>query len=125
MENFLNQLKQRQIFKVAIIYVVSAWPLMGVADIVVTALGLPESVITILLQVFLIGLPISLIFAWLINFSSEGLVRVDPSSDEQGELGSTYKEAILVGFRTTVWDCILLTVSSSLQGGWRLWGDIV
>jgi hypothetical protein len=79
-ENVLNQLKQRQIFKVVPIYVVSAWPLIQIADIAVPALGLPDAVILLLFKAFVNGFPISLIFAWLINFTSIGLVRAEPNS---------------------------------------------
>jgi len=75
MEAVLTQLKQRQVFKVATIYAVSAWPLIQVADLAVPALGLPDSVMTLLLQIFLVGFPITLIFAWLFNFTATGIVR--------------------------------------------------
>jgi TolB-like protein/Tfp pilus assembly protein PilF len=74
---FIEQLKQRQIFKVATIYAVSAWPLIQIADLSVPALGLPDSVMTLLLQVFVAGFPISLIFAWLYNFTAHGIVRAN------------------------------------------------
>ena len=76
MDSFLDQLRHRQVFKVATIYAVSAWPLIQIADLAVPALGLPDSVMTILLQVFLVGFPVSLIFAWLFNFTAKGIVRV-------------------------------------------------
>ena len=76
MDNFLAQLRHRQVFKVATIYAVSAWPLIQIADLAVPALGLPDSVMTVLLQVFLVGFPVSLIFSWLYNFTSKGIVRV-------------------------------------------------
>ncbi len=75
MDSFLAQLRQRQVFQVATIYAVSAWPLIQIADLAVPALGLPDSVMTLLLQVFLVGFPISLIFAWLYNFTAKGIVR--------------------------------------------------
>jgi TolB-like protein/Flp pilus assembly protein TadD len=76
LDSFLAQLRHRQVFKVATIYAVSAWPLIQIADLAVPALGLPDSVMTTLLQVFLVGFPISLIFAWLYNFTAKGIVRV-------------------------------------------------
>ena len=82
MDTFLAQLRQRQVFKVATIYAVSAWPLIQIADLAVPALGLPDSVMTILLQVFLVGFPVSLIFAWLYNFTSKGIVRVNSEGEE-------------------------------------------
>jgi len=86
---FFSQLRQRQVFKVATIYVVSAWPLIQVADILVAAMGLPDTVVPMLFKVFVIGFPISLIFAWLINFTSKGLVRAD--QDKTGPEDSFYK----------------------------------
>jgi len=73
LEHFVAQLKQRQIFKVATIYAVSTWPLIQIADLAVPALGLPDSVMTLLLKVFVIGFPISLVFAWLFNFTTDGI----------------------------------------------------
>lgn len=84
MENILYQLRQRQIFKVATIYAVSAWPLVQIADLAVPALGLPDSVMTLLLQVFVAGFPITLVFAWLFNFTPEGIVRA--SSESQSDV---------------------------------------
>jgi len=73
LEGFVAQLKQRQVFKVATIYAVSTWPLIQIADLAVPALGLPDSVMTLLLKVFVIGFPISLVFAWLFNFTTNGI----------------------------------------------------
>jgi TolB-like protein/Tfp pilus assembly protein PilF len=89
----IEQLKQRQIFKVATIYAVSAWPLIQIADLSVPALGLPDSVMTLLLQVFVAGFPISLMFAWLFNFTAHGIVRANsvdsPDSDPQANVHTT------------------------------------
>ena len=80
MDSFLAQLKQRQIFKVATIYAVSAWPLIQIADLAVPSLGLPDSVMTLLLKIFIIGFPISLLFAWLFNFTAQGIVRINENN---------------------------------------------
>jgi len=83
LDNLLEKLRQRQIFKVATIYAVSAWPLIQIADLAVPALGLPDSVMTMLLQIFLFGFPVSLIFAWLFNFTPRGIVRVNDEPNEK------------------------------------------
>ncbi|MFT4941754.1 MAG: TolB-like protein/Flp pilus assembly protein TadD [Paraglaciecola sp.] len=96
MENILHQLQQRQIFKVATIYAVSAWPLVQIADLSVPALGLPDSVMTMLLQVFVAGFPITLIFAWLFNFTPDGIVRASSDSHLQGEQPINLKATVAV-----------------------------
>jgi TolB-like protein/Tfp pilus assembly protein PilF len=80
LESFLTQLKQRQVFKVATIYAVSTWPLIQIADLAVPALGLPDNVMTLLLKVFVIGFPIILVFAWLFNFTTDGIVFASKTS---------------------------------------------
>ncbi|SFD11407.1 tetratricopeptide repeat protein [Pseudoalteromonas denitrificans] len=74
MKSLTEQLKQRQVFKVATIYAVSAWPLIQIADLSVPALGLPDSFMTLLLIIFISGFPVSLVFAWLFNFTESGIV---------------------------------------------------
>ena len=96
MENILHQLRQRQIFKVATIYAVSAWPLIQIADLSVPALGLPDSVMTMLLQVFVAGFPITLIFAWLFNFTPNGIVRASSDNHSQGDQPINLKATLAV-----------------------------
>lgn len=96
LENILYQLRQRQIFKVATIYAVSAWPLIQIADLSVPALGLPDSVMTMLLQVFVAGFPITLIFAWLFNFTPNGIVRVSSDNHSQGDQPINLKATLAV-----------------------------
>ena len=102
LEEFLAQLRQRQVFKVATIYAVSAWPLIQIADLAVPALGLPDSVMTLLLKIFIVGFPVSLIFAWLFNFTNKGIVRAEEGNNGEGISTNN------VNLRTT------LTVAGSL-----------
>lgn len=81
-KSFSEQLKQRQVFKVATIYAVSAWPLIQIADLSVPALGLPDSFMTLLLGIFILGFPVSLVFAWLFNFTDHGIVWASKDSQE-------------------------------------------
>ena len=99
MTSLLAQLKQRQVFKVATIYAVSAWPLIQIADLAVPALGLPDSVMTLLLQIFLVGFPISLIFAWLYNFTSKGIISAQAKADNNLSVNDSRAQ---VNIRTTI-----------------------
>ncbi|MFQ3237707.1 MAG: TolB-like protein/Tfp pilus assembly protein PilF, partial [Paraglaciecola sp.] len=107
MENILHQLQQRQIFKVATIYAVSAWPLVQIADLSVPALGLPDSVMTMLLQVFVAGFPITLIFAWLFNFTPDGIVRASSDSHLQGDQPINLKATVAVAGALLVMTTVL------------------
>lgn len=96
MANFIAELKHRQIFKVATIYAVSAWPLIQIADLAVPALGLPDSVMTLLLQVFVAGFPVTLGFAWLFNFTPEGIVRATAEYESSNSQQTNFKATLAV-----------------------------
>jgi TolB-like protein/Tfp pilus assembly protein PilF len=113
LDSFLAQLRQRQIFKVATIYAVSAWPLIQIADLAVPALGLPDSVMTLLLQVFLVGFPMSLIFAWLYNFTSKGIVRVKSDGEQES--------SPQVNIKTTLSVAGALAIAVVVTLGCQLW----
>ena len=116
MIKFIEQLKQRQVFKVATIYAVSAWPLIQIADLSVPALGLPDSVMTLLLQVFVAGFPVSLVFAWLFNFTGHGIVRANVvDNTDNNPHANIYTSVAVVGS--------LLVVSAIVLGSQFLFDD--
>ena len=94
MENLLAQLKRRQIFKVATIYVVTAWPLIQIVDVAAKPLGIPDSLLVLLFKVFVVGFPVSLIFAWLINFTPDGLVLA--SADQAAKPGDLSSRKVTI-----------------------------
>ena len=112
MDSFFNQLRQRQVFKVATIYAVSAWPLIQIADLAVPALGLPDSVMTLLLQLFLVGFPLSLVFAWLFNFTSKGIVRVKTGEQQENSPQVNIKTSLSVAGTLTL--AVVITLVGQL-----------
>jgi len=114
LESFLTQLKQRQIFKVATIYAVSTWPLIQISDLAVPALGLPDSVMTLLLKVFVIGFPISLVFAWLFNFTTDGIEFASEDMPSGSENINSLKDNTEQGKASKVNVRTTLTIVSTL-----------
>ena len=112
METILKQLKQRQIIKVATIYAVSAWPLIQIADLAVPALGLPDTVMALLLKIFIIGFPISLIIAWVVNFTSEGIKSANKEYKEQDTGKANFKTTIAVTGSLII--ALIVTILSQL-----------
>ncbi len=112
MERLIAQLKQRQVFKVATIYAVTAWPLIQIADLSVPALGLPDEVMTLLLQIFIAGFPVCLIFAWLFNVTSKGIVRITADGETQNEPQANLQTTIAVSGSLAL--VLLVTLGSQL-----------
>jgi len=75
-----NELKRRNVFRVAIAYVVVTWLLLQVVDILVPMLTLPEWVGRLVLLLLLIGFPIAMLFAWAFELTPEG-VKLEKNVD--------------------------------------------
>ncbi len=75
MSSFFSELKRRNVIRVAIAYIIVAWLLLQVVDVVVPILALPDSVGKLVLLLMGIGFPLALIFAWAFELTPEGLKR--------------------------------------------------
>jgi TolB-like protein/Tfp pilus assembly protein PilF len=73
--SLFTELKRRNVFRVAAIYVVVSWLLMQIGDVMFPALHLPEWTTTMLVAFLLLGLPIALILAWAYEVTPAGVVR--------------------------------------------------
>jgi len=73
MGQLFQELKRRNVIRVAIAYAVSAWLLIQVVDALFPMLRLPEWTATLVAVLLLIGFPIALIFAWAFELTPEGL----------------------------------------------------
>jgi TolB-like protein/Tfp pilus assembly protein PilF len=113
LDSFITQLKRRQVFKVATIYAVSAWPLIQLADLSVPALGLPDSVMTLLLKIFIAGFPVCLVFAWLFNFTDKGIVRASANTDELNQPQANVRTTIAVAGTLSL--ILMITLGSQLM----------
>ena len=72
---FVAELKRRRVVRVVVIYVAAMFALLQGADIVLPALGLPDSLMRLIVMTTLVGLPIAIAGSWLFDISAEGIVR--------------------------------------------------
>ena len=73
--SIFNELKRRNVFKVAIAYIVVAWLVMQVVDVVINHITAPAWVFQVLMLFLAIGFPFAVIFAWAFEMTPEGLKR--------------------------------------------------
>ncbi len=71
--NFLSEIKRRNVLRMALLYGVTAWLIMQVADVVIGLATLPEWSGQAVLGVLAVGFPIALIFAWIYEITPEGV----------------------------------------------------
>ena len=73
--SLFNELKRRNVFRVVIAYVIVAWLVMQIADVVLNNITAPDWVFQVLMLFLTVGLPIAVIFAWAFEMTPEGLKR--------------------------------------------------
>lgn len=75
MAELIAELKRRNVFKVSIAYLVAAWLLMQITDVVAPLLSLPGWVPRLIFLLLAIGFLPALIFAWAFELTPEGIQR--------------------------------------------------
>jgi hypothetical protein len=73
--SFFKELKRRNVFRVAIAYVIISWLILQVGDILAPALYLPESVNTTLAFFLILGFPLAIFLAWAYELTPEGIKK--------------------------------------------------
>ena len=71
----VSELRRRNVFRVAIAYVIIAWLILQVGDTLAPALHLDEWVNTALAFFLILGFPIALVLAWAYEITPEGLKK--------------------------------------------------
>ena len=74
-----EELKRRKVFRVGAAYLVVAWLLIQVAATVAPQLQFPEWVPRLVTLILILGFPIAVVMAWVLDFTPEG-VRVDATA---------------------------------------------
>jgi TolB-like protein len=75
--NFFAELKRRNVYKVAVAYVVAGWALaQGIAQ-VFPLFDVPNWALRLIVLTIMIGFPIALVIAWAFELTPEGLKRTE------------------------------------------------
>jgi len=68
-----SELKRRNVLRMAVLYVVAAWLVMQVAEVLIGLGAFPEHTGRWVLVALAIGFPVALIFSWFFEITPEGL----------------------------------------------------
>ena len=72
---FIRELRRRQVFRVAAIYLVGVWVVLQVADLAFESFDLPEQALRYMWIGAFIGFPLALILGWKYDITANGIVR--------------------------------------------------
>jgi hypothetical protein len=79
----VSELRRRNVFRMAVLYLLAAWLIMQVAEVVIALANLANWVGPSILGLLAIGFPIALIVSWFYEITPQGISLesdVDPSS---------------------------------------------
>jgi TolB-like protein/Tfp pilus assembly protein PilF len=83
--SLFSELKRRNVFRVAIAYVIAAWLVLQVSELVLDAIEAPAWVLKALLLLAALGLPIVLLFSWAYELTPDGLKK-EQDVDRSGSI---------------------------------------
>jgi len=93
--NLLNELKRRNVFRIAGIYAVVGWILMQVAGTLEESLNLPRWFDSVITAGLLIGFPIALLLAWAFEMTPDG-VKPTESIEHDKNIATSHKFEIAI-----------------------------
>lgn len=93
------ELRRRNVFKVALLYVVAAWLLLWLEEVASAQFGLPTWLREFLYLILAIGFPVALIFAYVYEITPTGLkkaIEVDQTQSIVYKTGQKLNAAVFV-----------------------------
>ncbi|MGB5211801.1 MAG: hypothetical protein WBP60_14875, partial [Gammaproteobacteria bacterium] len=97
--SFFEELKRRNVVRVAVLYVVASWLILQVADVLFPNLGAPDWAFGFVLGLLILFFVPALVFSWVYELTPEGLKRekeVDRSQSIAGTTGRKVNILIVV-----------------------------
>jgi TolB-like protein/Flp pilus assembly protein TadD len=71
----LGELRRRQVYRLAGVYVIGGWLLLQVADVLLEITDAPDGALRMLALVLVLGFPLALVLAWVYDITPAGVVR--------------------------------------------------
>ncbi len=75
--SFFQELKRRNVHRVAIAYVVTGWVLVEAADILLPTFNAPDWLMRAVILLLVAGLPLALLASWMFELTPEGIKKED------------------------------------------------
>jgi len=94
--SFFSELNRRNVFRVAIAYVVTAWLIAQVAGLAADSFGAPAWVMKMIITMLALGAPVALVMAWAYELTPGGLRRDSGTAARQAPGGKLDRSIIIV-----------------------------
>ena len=100
MASLWAELKRRNVIRVSLLYAVTGWVLLQIADILFGLLDVPGWGLRLVLGLLLLGFPLVVIFSWVFEMTPEGLKRekeIDRTQSVTSNTGRKIDRLIIFG----------------------------
>ena len=81
MQRFIHELRRREVFRAAGLYVGISWIIIEVGSVLLPAFDAPAWTIRALIIVALVGFPVTVVLAWVYDVTDKGIVVQAPATD--------------------------------------------
>ena len=99
MSQVIEELKRRNVFRVALAYLAAGWLVLQVVQLVLESTSAPDWVMQVFLLATAVGFPFAVLFAWAYELTPEGLKReheVDRDKSITRETGRKLNRTIII-----------------------------
>ena len=107
MKNFFAELKRRNVYKVAVAYLVASWLLIQIATQVFPFFEIPNWAVRLVVLLLILGFPAALVFSWAFEITPEGIKR-------ESEMGSDKSITRKTGRKLVGVTVVLAVIAASL-----------
>lgn len=80
-DGLIARLRKRRVFRSAGYYILGAWLILQVGDVIVEPAGLPVWTMTAVLYAVVIGFPVALFLGWRYDITDQGLIRTEAGAN--------------------------------------------
>jgi TolB-like protein/Tfp pilus assembly protein PilF len=108
-----SEIRRRNVFRMAALYIVAAWLVMQVAEVLISLISLPAWVGPVVIGLLALGFPLALVLSWFYELTPEG---ISLDTDGKRDVAATHAAARRMDFIV-----ISLLSAAILLFAWHTW----
>jgi tetratricopeptide (TPR) repeat protein len=112
---FIRELRRREVFSTAGLYVGICWILIEVSSVILPTFEAPEWILRAIIIVAVVGFPVMLVLAWVYDFTTHG-IEVQPEATDTvvAPIGSRKMDVLVIGVLAVA---LVISVYLNVTGG--------
>jgi adenylate cyclase len=113
LRDFFAELRRRRVFKVTGIYAIVGWLAIQIAATTFPVLMLPEWTVRLVVALFLLGIPVVVVLAWIFDITPEGVERTPRAAAHEAEAATAAATGLRrLPVRISAWGVAVLLVAA-------------